>query len=175
MDPTAARSPCWSRSALPRGGGPCGRIWRKGRSQRRTVSPDSQNATASATRSGDPQFAPAPCVRTRQSPPEPVGRCRNPRMGASFGAASKKSRQLFMASWRERRSQHRLRQTLATVSRESARSVAKSPVTSLVIFPAQPFEQPDIGYFPMATRLATALSMSESAGCHPKVIATLEG
>ena len=64
MDATAALSPCWSRSALPRWGGPWGRDWRKGRSQRRTANPASQNAPAKATRSGALQFAPAPWVRT---------------------------------------------------------------------------------------------------------------
>ena len=92
METIAARSPCWSRSALPRCGGPWGRNWRNGRSQRRTVNPEAQNAVASATRSGESQFAPAPCVRTRQSPAELAGLCRNPRTGTSFCGASENSR-----------------------------------------------------------------------------------
>ncbi len=96
MDAIAARSPCWSRSALPRCGGPCGRNWRKGRSQRRTVNPEAQNVLASITRSGESQFAPAPCVKTRQSPPESGGWCRNPRTGTSFCGASQNSRGLFI-------------------------------------------------------------------------------
>jgi len=96
MEAIAARSPSWSRSALPRGGGPCGRTWRKGRSQRRTVNPDAHIARASATRRGESQFDPAPCVRTRQSPPGLVGRCRNPRTGTSFCGASKNSRSSFI-------------------------------------------------------------------------------
>jgi hypothetical protein len=98
VEAIAARSPCWSRSELRRCGGPCDRSWRKGRSQRRTVKPESQNAPASATRSGESQFAPAPCVRTRQSPAELVERCRNPRTGASFCGASQNSLYLFIST-----------------------------------------------------------------------------
>jgi hypothetical protein len=94
MQATAARSPCWSRSALPRGGGPCGRSWRKGRSQRSTINPTLQKASASVTRSGALQFDPAPCASTRQSPTESAGRCRNPRTGTSFGESSRNSWQL---------------------------------------------------------------------------------
>jgi hypothetical protein len=92
IDAIAARSPAWSRSALPRGGGPCGRCCRKGRSQRRTIHPEPQNASASVTSSGEAQFAPAPWVRMRQSPFELTGECRNPRTGTWFGGASRNSR-----------------------------------------------------------------------------------
>ena len=48
-----------------------------------TVIPAAQKASASATSSGDSQFAPAPCVSTRQSASGFEERCRKPRTGAS--------------------------------------------------------------------------------------------
>ena len=99
IDSTAARSPSWSRSALPRGGGPCGREWRKGRSQRRTARPDAPKASARATRSGALQLAPAPWVRMRQSMGDRGaggGWWRNPRTGTS-PEVSRNSRKLCIS------------------------------------------------------------------------------
>ena len=51
----------------PGDGGPCGRAWRNGRSQRSTATPRVASASASATRSGLSEDEPAPWVRTRPS------------------------------------------------------------------------------------------------------------
>src|SRR5579872_327655 len=84
-------SPCRSLSAFPGLGGPNGRACRNGRSQRSTVAPVSAKASANATSNAILQFPPAPCVRTRASPVDFVGRCRNPRTYGSTEVSVKTS------------------------------------------------------------------------------------
>ena len=76
------------RVRLRRVGGPCGRSCRKGKSQRRTATPASENACANATSSGVLQLDPAPCVRTSASPEAFAGACRYPRTGTFPAGAS---------------------------------------------------------------------------------------
>jgi hypothetical protein len=49
--------------------------------------PESQNAFANAMSKAELQFAPAPCVRTRQFPLGLAGRCKCPRIGDSNSSA----------------------------------------------------------------------------------------
>src|SRR5437868_3544872 len=92
------RSPSRSSLPLPRGG-PVGRAWRNGRSQRSTCQPTSANFSASATRSGALQFPPAPWVRTRPSPEgadRSRGRCKKPRTAGASSELEKGSASIFV-------------------------------------------------------------------------------
>src|SRR5262245_53484270 len=77
----AARSrPSRSRAATPANGGPVARIWRNGRSQRRTWKPAAAKASATATSNGELQLEPAPCAITRPLRDASRGSCSQPRI-----------------------------------------------------------------------------------------------
>ena len=54
--------------------------------------PDALNAFARATKSGELQFEPAPCVSTKPSPSEFDAKCKKPRTVTFFGEVSRNSR-----------------------------------------------------------------------------------
>src|SRR4051812_16166633 len=63
-------------------GGPDGRACLKGRSQRSTVTPDSQKASARAVSNAERQLAPAPWVNTKPCASARFARWRKPRTAA---------------------------------------------------------------------------------------------
>ncbi len=83
---TALRKPSRSAAAVAGEGGPVGRRWRNGRSQRSTCQPRPAKASAAAISSAERQLPPAPWVSTNPGAPALSGRCRKPRMPGLWDA-----------------------------------------------------------------------------------------
>src|SRR6476660_6639420 len=81
---TASASPSRSLAASPGPGGPCGRDWRKGRSQRNTAKWSAANWPASATSSAEFLLPPAPWVSTRPRRSCPSMKCNTPETDAAW-------------------------------------------------------------------------------------------